>query len=105
MIAASPERAVERMGGRNRAGPCVGGETEPGGGSLRAQFRRAPRRSSGVPEHAQRMQRYLVPFGDDDRVYGEQEGVLHVFVNDDAPWLVLHYAAAYGAAGCSTVFI
>ncbi len=55
--------------------------------------------------HAQRMQRYLVAFADDHRVYGEQEGVLHLFVNDHAPLLVLNNSIAYGAGGRSVVFI
>jgi hypothetical protein len=51
------------------------------------------------------MQRYLVAFGDDYGVYGEQEGVLHVFVNDDAPMLVLNHAITYRAARRSIVFV
>lgn len=60
---------------------------------------------AGMPCHAQRVERYPVPFRDDYGVYGEQEGILHIFVNDDAPMLMLNHAIAYGAAGRSIVFI
>ena len=60
---------------------------------------------AGMPGHAQRMERYLVPFGDDDGVYGEQERILHVLVDNDAPRLVLHHAITDRAAGRSVVFV
>ena len=60
---------------------------------------------AGMPCHAEGMERDLVPFSDDHGVYGEQEGVLHVFIDNDAPRLVLHHATADGAAGRSVVLV
>jgi len=51
------------------------------------------------------MQLYLVTFGDYYGVYGEQEGILHVLVDDDAPTFVMNYAITYRAAGRSIVLV
>ena len=51
------------------------------------------------------MKLYCVTFGDDCGVYGEQEGILHVLINYDAPTFVTNHAVAYRAAARGVVFV